>query len=91
MNPLSFELGAAAALAGIALGFVYFAALRHSVTRLENQGGWRLIVLFSLLRIGCAIAAFALLAKLGAVPLILAAGGFLLARMIAVRRVQKAG
>ena len=91
MNLVTFELGAAAALAGVALGFIYFAALRHSVTRFEKQGGWRLVVLFSLLRIGCAIAAFALLARLGAVPLILAAGGFLLARTIAVRRVQKAG
>ncbi len=88
MTTLTFALGAAAAIAGLMLGFGYFALLRRSVGQF-NGGSWMRVALTSFARVACAVLAFALLARLGVVPLLCAAAGFLLARVIAVRRIQR--
>lgn len=88
MTTLTFALGAAAAIAGVLLGLGYFALLKRSVGQLVS-GGWKGLALTSLARITVAVIAFFLLARLGAIPLVCAAAGFLLARLISVRRVQR--
>jgi len=89
MNLLSLSLDAAAGCAGAAFGLIYFSALRRSISLLANGARWQMVVLLSLLRVGLAVAAFLLLARFGAIPVICGAAGFLLARTILIRKAQR--
>ena len=78
-----------ALLAGLALGALYFRILAGAVDGwLAGRGAGRQITLL-LLRLGLAGGGFALLAQAGALPLLLALGGFLLARQLATRRAER--
>jgi F1F0 ATPase subunit 2 len=74
-------------LAGVALGALYF-ILVHRTARLHAAAGpaWRIIALYTV-RFVLAIAAFWLIAQQGALPLLLTLAGFIVARMVVVRRV----
>ena len=85
----SVPLGLAMAVAGIAFGLVYFAALRRTSVLLATGSGWMAPLTFTASRIGGVIVFFALAAKLGAAPLVVAFAGFLAARAIAIRYVQR--
>jgi len=75
----------AAAAAGLLFGGVYFRALRIGVAAMAAQGGWRRLLLLTLARLGIAVLLFAMAARLGALPLLSAFAGFLLARRRALR------
>ena len=89
MNVVTLSFGAAAGGAGLAFGLIYFAALRRSISLFANGARWQMVVLLSLLRVSLAVAAFFLLARLGAIPVICGAAGFLLARTITIRNAQR--
>jgi hypothetical protein len=78
-------LGLGGAVAGLVFGLVHFAALRRTV-ELYSAGRVRLAAAaLTLGRITAAIVFFGLAARLGALPLLSAFLGFLLARMLALR------
>jgi F1F0 ATPase subunit 2 len=81
----------AAALAGLAGGLLYFAALRRTVTLLASGESWIGALTWSLGRFGAAVIMLLLLARLGAAPLLAALLGFLAARAIAIRAARRAG
>jgi len=70
-----------AALAGVALGLVYFGGLWWTVRRLSTwrQPQWALLLSF-VVRAGLVLPVFVLLALRGALPLVFALLGFLAAR-----------
>lgn len=75
--------------AGIAIGLAYFRALRWTIQR----GGAHPLVIHavaSLARLVAAALFFGVAARLGAVPLLAAFAGFLLARALAMRAVRRA-
>ncbi len=74
-------------LAGAALGAAYFLMLLRTVRAHTAQAGLALVVPFYLLRIAAAAAAFWFIAQQGALPLLLALFGFLLARVAVQHRV----
>lgn len=75
----------AMALAGLLVGLVYFAALHHTVRRFTG-GGWLAPVLLTLGRIALVVVLLIVAARLGALTLLAAFAGFVVARAIAVRR-----
>ena len=81
----------AAALAGLAGGLVYFAALRRTVRLLASGKSWLGALALSLGRFGSAAIVLLFLARLGAAPLLAALLGFLAARAVALRAVRRAG
>ena len=81
----SIWLDAATGCLGLLLGLAYFAALRRTIALFSVGRGWQTVLLLSLARVSLAVAAFFLVAQLGATPLISAAAGFLIARMICLR------
>ena len=85
------ELAAIMAVAGLAFGAIYFAALKRGVTLFVSGRGWRAPLALMLLRLGAAILFLVLAAKLGAAPLLAAFLGLLAARVLAVRAARKAG
>jgi hypothetical protein len=86
-----FGLAAMMAVAGILFGLLYFAALRRSVALIAGRGGWLGALALTLARLGAAGAFLFGTAKLGAVPLLAAFAGFLLARAVALRSARRAG
>ncbi len=72
-------------LAGAALGGIYFFLLLRTVRLYTAEAKAALVVPLYLLRLAAAGAAFWFIAQQGALPLLLALAGFLLAR-IAVQR-----
>lgn len=85
--PFPTPAGALACAAlGVALGLAYFSLLRWNL-RLYLRGQWRGIGM-QLLRFAAVASAFALLARSGAWPLLLALGGFMLGRMLILRRMN---
>ena len=79
------SLASAAALVGLVVGLVYFAALRRAVELYtKGRSGFTAIAL-TLGRIAVAIAFFGLAARLGALLLLSSFLGFLLARVLALR------
>jgi F1F0 ATPase subunit 2 len=84
-------LTAAAALAGLALGLVYFRALRRTVDLLAGGRGWFGPAGLTLARIAAAIIVLTFMARLGAMALLAGFLGFLLARMIALRSARRIG
>ncbi len=85
----SVPLSLAMAVAGIAFGLVYFAALRKTSVLLAIGSGWTVPLAFTASRIGGAIVFFALAAKLGAAPLIATFAGFFAARAVAIRHLRR--
>jgi len=85
---MSYLAYAAFVALGAAAGALYFLLLYHSV-RLHAAGAavGRVAPLY-LLRIAGAVAVFWTVAQQGALPLILALGGFVLAREVARRIVE---
>ena len=78
-------LGSGGAAAGLVFGLVHFAALRRTV-ELYSAGRVRLAAAaLTIGRIAAAIVFFGLAARLGALPLLSAFLGFLLARWLALR------
>lgn len=78
------------AFAGLALGLVYFASLKRSVALFAGGKSWLAALALTLGRIGAAVALLYLAAKLGAVPLLGAFIGFLMARALALRAERRA-
>ena len=74
---------------GLGLGLAYFAFLRRTADLLAaTDGGMVRPALLTLARLGAAVAAFALAARLGALPLLAGFGGFLIARGIAIHQAR---
>jgi F1F0 ATPase subunit 2 len=73
-------------LAGVALGGLYF-VLVHRTARLHAAAGsaWRIIALYAV-RFVLAITVFWAIAQQGAMPLLLTLAGFIVARMVVMRR-----
>jgi hypothetical protein len=88
MTPVA--LAVTMAVAGLAFGMVYFEALRRTVDLLAARRGLLEPLTLTLGRIGAALILLALAANLGAPALLAAFGGFLLARMAALRRDRRA-
>lgn len=84
---LAFASGTA--LAGVAFGIVYFTALRRTVDLYCTGRSPLGLMALTLARIAAAALIFALPAALGAVPLLAAFLGFLVARVIALRSVAR--
>ena len=76
--------------AGFFFGRAYFATLKRSVALLATGRNWAGPIALTLARIAAAGGVFFLAAKLGAVPLLTALLGFLLARAVAVRTARRA-
>lgn len=76
---------AAAALAGYLLGYLYFSALRGTVDAFVARKCWWCLLTTSLLRVLGAAALLASAARFGAVALLTALIGFLIARARALR------
>jgi F1F0 ATPase subunit 2 len=76
------------ALLGTIVGAGYFAALRYNVERYLSPRPLGTAVMLHLTRLVLAGIAFALIARAGAVPLLGALLGFLVARALAIRGVR---
>ncbi len=74
--------------AGAALGGVYLYLIARSLAAIHAASAWYAAALYLALRIGLAVAAFALAAMSGAAALLLMLAGFLLARTVVIRRVR---
>jgi F1F0 ATPase subunit 2 len=81
----------AAALAGLAFGLLYFAALRWTVDFYLGARGWLVPVSLTLARIIAAVVVLALAARLGAAALFCVFLGFLAARALALRTARRTG
>ena len=79
-----------AGLVGLGFGLGYFVVLRRSVTLLLSPQGRALGVALTIGRLAAAVLLLWLAAKLGAVALLSVLGGFLAARLIALRRNKEA-
>jgi hypothetical protein len=79
------------AFAGGAFGLIYFAVLRHTLVMLARGRSRHAVTALGLLRLGAAAAFFVLVATLGALPLLAALGGFLAARVLALRAESRTG
>lgn len=84
-------LATAMAAAGLVVGLGYFAALRRTVQLYGAEGNRLAPAVLTVGRIAGAAAFLIVAARLGAVPLLAAFSGFLLARAIALRAVRRAG
>ncbi len=73
--------------AGFAAGALYFAALWWSVRRLAGGKGWQNFILGVLLRLAALVTVLGILltSDVGPLALLLAAAGFLAARLAAIR------
>lgn len=76
----------AALILGLALGFGYFTAVRHSAQAYLTRGPGVLLVALTLGRILMAAAFFAWAARFGLGAVVSAFAGFLIARSICIRR-----
>lgn len=79
-------LAAAVGLGGILFGLAYFAACRRSAGLFLRPGGRAAALALTLGRMACAVLLLWLAARQGALPLLAALAGFLVARGIAIRR-----
>lgn len=86
-EPMGLAALALYPLAGIALGALYF-ILVHRTARLHAAAGpaGRIAALYAI-RLILAVAVFWAIAQQGAMPLLLTLAGFIVARMIVLRRI----
>lgn len=82
---------AAIGFGGFVFGLVYFAAIQRTATLFAAGSGWLAPAALTIARIISAVTLLALAAKLGAVPLLAAFAGFLLARAVALRAARRLG
>ncbi len=83
---LADTLRVAAGLAtGVLLGLLYFLALRRTVSRFVVRPSWPGLIVSTLVRVLGAATVLAVTARLGALALLAALLGFLLARGLALR------
>ncbi len=82
-------IAAAMAFAGLALGLIYFRALRRAVDLFAGGSGWLWPAGLTIARIAGAVTLLTFMARLGAVPLLAGFLGFLLARAIALRMARR--
>ena len=80
-----------AAFLGLNFGLVYFQALLRTAELLAGDRGWLVPAGLTLARVVGAILVLAFMARLGAIALLAAFLGFLLARMIALHSAGSAG
>jgi hypothetical protein len=85
------ELAITTALSGFGFGLLYFAALERTVSLFAAGCGWLSPLAFTLGRIAAAGIFLGLAAKFGAVSLLAAFAGFLLARAVALRAARRVG
>jgi hypothetical protein len=85
-----FMLSASFALAGLAFGSAYFAALRRTVCLYAGGRGPLVPAALMLGRLAAAILIFGFASKNGALPLLTSFFGFLLARRLALRASRSA-
>jgi N-ATPase, AtpR subunit len=78
-------------LAGVTFGLVYFAALRRTVTLLATQRGCFGPATLTLGRIAAIVLFLGFAARLGALPMLAAFLGFLMARAFALHTARRAG
>lgn len=85
----TLAVSAAVGCAGLGVGLVYFALLRKSALLLVAPDGraWGLALTAG--RMAAAVLLLWLAARLGALPLLAALGGFLVARTIQLRRYRQ--
>jgi hypothetical protein len=83
------SLAFVAALAGLIFGLLHFAVLRRTVEFYSAGRGRLAAAALTLGRIAGAIVFFVLAARLGALPLLSAFLGFLLARTLALRPARR--
>jgi hypothetical protein len=79
------------AFAGCVFGLVHFAVLRHSLVMPAPGRRRHGLIPLALLRLAIATVFFSLVARLGALALLVALGGFLSARALALRAASKSG
>ena len=95
MSPIvstaDLALLAALAGAGLLLGLAYFAALWRTVALLAGGSSWLAPVALTVGRLAGAVALLAAAVRWGAPDLLAVFAGILLARLIAVRVVRRAG
>ena len=84
-------LASGAALVGLNFGLVYFQALLRTAELLAGDRGWLVPAGLTLARVVGAILVLAFMVQLGAIALLAAFLGFLLARMIALHSAGSAG
>jgi F1F0 ATPase subunit 2 len=86
LGPMGLAALALYPVAGIALGALYF-LLVHRTARLHAAAGSAgRIAVFYAIRLTLAVAVFWAIAQQGAMPLLLTLAGFIVARMVVVRR-----
>ena len=76
---------------GLGFGLAYFAALRRTVDGFAAGSGWLLGAALTLGRFAAAMLFFGFVGRLGALPLLLAFIGFLMARAFVLYAVRRAG
>lgn len=87
---MSTALLGAWTLAGFAAGLVHFLGLRRNVRLYVSSGRLRQALALQAARLALTVALFVAAARQGAVPLLLAAAGFLLARTAVLARRERA-
>jgi hypothetical protein len=75
--------------AGFGIGLVYFAVLRRSIEAFAADGRRLMPAMLALARIAAIVTFLGLAARAGALPLLLALLGFLMARMLALRAARR--
>jgi F1F0 ATPase subunit 2 len=86
----TLALATAMMVGGAVLGLTYFACLKWTTDLFAAEGRWARLALLTLARLVAVVIAFALAARLGAIPLLAAFAGFLVARSIALRQGRRA-
>lgn len=79
----------AVAFAGLALGLIYFHALRRTVDLFAGGRGWLWPAGLTFARIAGAVIVLTFVARLGAMPLLAGFLGFLLARAVSLRSARR--
>lgn len=88
---LNITVAGIVAIVGLGFGLVYFAALRRSIDYYTAGQGRFMPTALTFGRFVAAVLFFALMARMGAAPLLMAFIGFLLARALALHAVRRAG
>lgn len=89
-----FPVAVVLALAGFAFGLAYFRMVRWTARCLADgarDGGWAGPAALTLARVAAAVVLLILAARLGALALLAAFLGFLVARTVALRRTERTG
>jgi hypothetical protein len=91
MNHIPLVVGLTMAGVGLVCGLVYFSILRRTAVLLSSGQGRFTPLALTLGRLALATFVLASAARMGAVPLLAAFAGFLLARALALRSPRRSG